>query len=134
MELGPYGEADSWSATQEFTIILWNPKHHRRVYKSLPTVSILSQINPVHSTASYPSKLHFNIFLQPMFIPFIMEFYLVYDNNDNINDNMIIMLIQESGFDFRCYQIFWVVGLERGPLSLVSTIKELLEKKVAVPV
>jgi hypothetical protein len=28
--------------------------------------------------------------------------------------------IQTSGFDFRHYQIFWeVVGLERGPLSLV---------------
>jgi hypothetical protein len=26
------------------------------------------------------------------------------------------------------------VGLERGPLSLVSTIEELLERKVAAPV
>jgi hypothetical protein len=32
------------------------------------------------------------------------------------------------GFDSRPYQIFWeVVGLERGPLSLVSIIVELLE-------
>jgi hypothetical protein len=31
------------------------------------------------------------------------------------------------GFESRCYQIFWeVVGLERGPLSLVSTTEELL--------
>jgi hypothetical protein len=31
------------------------------------------------------------------------------------------------GFDFRCYQTFCeVVGLERGPLSLVSTTEELL--------
>jgi hypothetical protein len=35
--------------------------------------------------------------------------------------------IQRSGFDSQRYQIFWeVVGLERGPLSLVSTIEELL--------
>jgi hypothetical protein len=35
--------------------------------------------------------------------------------------------IQRLGFDSRSYQIFWeVVGLERGPLSLVSTIEELL--------
>jgi hypothetical protein len=35
--------------------------------------------------------------------------------------------IQKPGFDSRRYQIFWeVVGLERGPLSLVSTIEELL--------
>jgi hypothetical protein len=38
--------------------------------------------------------------------------------------------IQRSGFDSWRYQIFWeVVGLERGPLSLVSTIEGLLERK-----
>jgi hypothetical protein len=38
--------------------------------------------------------------------------------------------IQRSGFDSRHLQIFLkVVGLERGPLSLVSTIDELLERK-----
>jgi hypothetical protein len=38
--------------------------------------------------------------------------------------------IQRSGFDSRRYQIFWeVLGLERGPLSLVSAIEELLERK-----
>jgi hypothetical protein len=35
-----------------------------------------------------------------------------------------------SGFDSRSYHIFWeVVGLERGPLGLVSTTEELLENK-----
>jgi hypothetical protein len=39
------------------------------------------------------------------------------------------------GFDSRLYQIFWeVVGVERGPLSLVRIIGELRERKVAVPV
>jgi hypothetical protein len=34
------------------------------------------------------------------------------------------------GFDSQHYQIFWeVVGLERGPLSLVSTTEELLGRK-----
>jgi hypothetical protein len=38
--------------------------------------------------------------------------------------------IQRSGFDSRHYQIFWeVVDLERSPLSLVTTIDELLERK-----
>jgi hypothetical protein len=38
--------------------------------------------------------------------------------------------IQRPGFDSRCYQIFWeVVGLERGPHSLMSTIEELLGRK-----
>jgi hypothetical protein len=40
------------------------------------------------------------------------------------------LLIQGSGFDSQCYQIFWeVVGLKLGPLSLVSTIQELLGRK-----
>jgi hypothetical protein len=50
--------------------------------------------------------------------------------------------IRRPGFDSRHYQIFWkgekkrktVVGLERGPLSLVSTTEELLDRKVAAPV
>jgi hypothetical protein len=38
--------------------------------------------------------------------------------------------IQRSGFDSQRCQIFWeVVGLERGPLSLVITIEVLLERK-----
>jgi hypothetical protein len=37
--------------------------------------------------------------------------------------------IQRSEFDSRRYQSFWeVVGLERSPISLVSTIEELLER------
>jgi hypothetical protein len=36
--------------------------------------------------------------------------------------------IQRSGFDSRRYQMFWeVVGLERGPLSLVMIIEELVQ-------
>jgi hypothetical protein len=38
--------------------------------------------------------------------------------------------IERSGFDSRRYQIFReVMGLERGPFSLSSTIEELLGKK-----
>jgi hypothetical protein len=38
--------------------------------------------------------------------------------------------IQRSGFDSQRYKIFWeIVDLERGPLSLVSTIEELLERR-----
>jgi hypothetical protein len=38
--------------------------------------------------------------------------------------------IQRSGFDSSHYPIFWeVMGLEWGPLSLVSTIEELLGRK-----
>jgi hypothetical protein len=38
--------------------------------------------------------------------------------------------IQRSEFDSRRYQVFWeVVGLERGPLSLVSLTEELRWRK-----
>jgi hypothetical protein len=42
--------------------------------------------------------------------------------------------IRRPGFDSRHYQKRKVVGLERGPLSLVSTTEELLDRKVAAPV
>jgi hypothetical protein len=46
------------------------------------------------------------------------------------NGQISWLQIQRSGFDFRRYQIFWdVVGLERGPLSPVSAVEELLGRK-----
>jgi hypothetical protein len=42
--------------------------------------------------------------------------------------------IRRPGFDSRHYQKKKVVSLERGPLSLVSTTEELLDRKVAARV
>jgi hypothetical protein len=51
------------------------------------------------------------------------------DNSGHIN-HPTFSQIQCSGFDSRCYQIFWeVVGLERGLLRLVGTIEEMLGRK-----
>jgi hypothetical protein len=47
---------------------------------------------------------------------------------------MACIQIRRPGFDSRHYQKKKVVGLERGPLSLVSTTEELLDRKVAAPV
>jgi hypothetical protein len=41
--------------------------------------------------------------------------------------------IRRPGFDSRHYHKKKVVSLERGPLSLVSTIEKLLDRNVAVP-
>jgi hypothetical protein len=57
MEKSYSWEAASRSATQEIPNILWNPKVHFRVYKNPPLVHKLIQINPVHITASYLSKI-----------------------------------------------------------------------------
>jgi hypothetical protein len=65
MELSPSWESANCAATQEFSSILWNPTVHYRVHKSLPPVSIMSQINTVDTTLSYLSKIHFNIVHQP---------------------------------------------------------------------
>jgi hypothetical protein len=42
--------------------------------------------------------------------------------------------IRRPWFDSRHYQKKKVVGQERGPLSLMSTTEELLDRKVASPV
>jgi len=53
MEQSPSWEANSNSARQEISHLLWNPQVHKCVQNSPPLVPILSQIHPVHTSPSY---------------------------------------------------------------------------------
>ena len=56
--------------------------------------------------------------------------YIAYDRLGGLVVRVSGYRYRGPGFDPRRYQIFWlVVGLERGPLSLVKSIEELLEWK-----
>jgi hypothetical protein len=57
----PSWEANRFAASQEIPRILCNPNVHYRIYKCPPPVSILSQLNPVHTTKSYFLKVYQNI-------------------------------------------------------------------------
>jgi hypothetical protein len=70
MELSPSGGAARCAATQELPSNISNPKVYYRVHNSPSLVFILSQIDPVYMTLSFPSKIHFNIIHPP--ISFLM--------------------------------------------------------------
>jgi hypothetical protein len=61
LELNPIWNPDSCTATQEVPSLLRNRKFPYYVHKSPPLVSVLSQINPVHSLQSNFIKIQFNI-------------------------------------------------------------------------
>jgi hypothetical protein len=64
-----------------------------------------------------------------MFPLYIMKYYY-FDRLCGLVVRVSSYISRGPGFDSRRYQIFWVVvGLERGPLSLVRIIVELIECK-----
>ena len=49
MEQSPAWEANWFADSHEIPHIIWNPKVHYCIHTCLPTVPILSQLNPVHT-------------------------------------------------------------------------------------
>jgi hypothetical protein len=65
MEMSHSSGAPNCVATHKLPNNLWNPKVHYRVNKSPPLVPNLSEIDPVHTSLSYLSEIHFNIIYPP---------------------------------------------------------------------
>jgi len=63
MEQSPSWEPNQFAASQEIPSILWNPKVHYHIHKCLPTVSMLSQLDSVHTPTSHFLKIHLDIIL-----------------------------------------------------------------------
>jgi hypothetical protein len=61
MEQSTSSEANGHSASQQIPLLLRNPKVRYRVYKNLPLVPSLIQMNPAHTFTPHFTKIHFNI-------------------------------------------------------------------------
>jgi hypothetical protein len=49
----PSWEANCFSASQDIPRVLWNPKVHYRIHKCPQSISILSQLDPVHTLTTH---------------------------------------------------------------------------------
>ena len=63
MEQSASGEANRFSASQEFPCFSWKTEVHYRIHKCPPAVPILNQIDPVHTPASHFLKIRLHIIL-----------------------------------------------------------------------
>jgi hypothetical protein len=67
-------------------------------------------------------------------LPIIIIIIIITDSLCGLMVRVLDYRSRGPGFDFRALPEKNVMGLERGPLSLVSTTEELLDRKVAAPV
>jgi len=82
MEWSPSGEVNIHSVSQEIPRLLWYQKVCFRVHMTLPLVTILIQISPIHTFPPYFHKFHFNIIFTstPMCSEWSLPFCLSHQN------------------------------------------------------
>jgi hypothetical protein len=89
-------------------------------------ILILSEINRHEEQQNSMSEV--NVFLEIIDFFYFIRVWIMADRLCGLVVRVSCYRYIGRGFDSRHYQIFWVVvGLERGPLSLVRSIEELLE-------
>ena len=96
MEQSPSLEADWFSASQEISRTLWNPKIHYRVHKCPPPVPTLSQLDPLHIPTSHFLKIHLNTILSSTYV------------NNNSRKNKFLNPDTSSSITFKCICGFWL--------------------------
>ena len=69
MEQSPFWEANRFSASQEISRILWNPKVRYCIHKCPPPVPILSRLDPFHISISHLLKIHLTSSLLRLGLP-----------------------------------------------------------------
>ena len=95
----PSWEVNQSSTSQEIPRILWKLKVHYRIQKCLPTVPILSQLDPVHTSTYQFLKIHLNIILPSMpgspkftiLLPFFLNKGSVCDLKFKLNYTLLIV-------------------------------------------
>jgi hypothetical protein len=99
---------------------------------STPSTALVSHVTSLRTAWLWPNEICFAVLLDVNIYFTALKWWQWIKFLYNFIFNRLTSWLQilRSRFDSRRYQIFWeVVGLEWGPLSLVSTIEELLEGK-----
>ena len=90
MEQSPSWETNRFSASQEILHLVWNLKVHYCVYKYLPPVPILSQINPGHALPLQFLIIHLNIIFLSMPRSFSSPLSLRFPQQNTVHSKNII--------------------------------------------
>ena len=104
-EKSPSWETNRFSASQEIPRILWKLKVYYYIYKCLPPLPILSQLDPVHTTTSHFLKIQHNM-IRYMLVPFI---FLMFFNPKTLLLKFLKMPpVMTEARTFR--QMYWIAS------------------------